>query len=76
MRTGSKSARITPADGDAFFTSAMSVISPSRRIAALKSRTGSRSAARRSSSISGTAAFAAAISRCFVSTILSRIVDI
>ena len=63
---------MTPADGDAFFTSAMSVIVPSRRIAARKSRVGGRSATRRSSSASGTASFAAAISRSFVSTIRSK----
>jgi len=76
MATGLKSARITPADGEAFFTSAMSVICPKRRIAARKSRVGGRSAIRRSSSVSGSVAFAAAISRHFVSMMRSRMVGI
>ena len=40
MATGSKSARMTPADGDAFFTSAITVIQPGRRIARVKFRVG------------------------------------
>src|SRR5690242_3731128 len=74
MATGSKSARMTPADGDAFFTSAMTMIQPGCLMAAEKGRAGGRLLTRRSSSISGTARFAASISRSLVSTIRSRMV--
>src|SRR5262245_45561945 len=76
MATGSKPARITPADGDAFLTSAITMIQPGWRIAVEKLRAGGRVLTRRSSSISGTARFAAWISRSFVSTMRSRMVGI
>ena len=63
IATGSKSARITPADGLAFFTSAISLIGPPAASGAKKSRTGGASASRARSSASGTAAFARSISR-------------
>src|SRR5581483_11265791 len=76
MATGSKSARITPADGDAFFTSAITRTSPGRRSTAANPRAGGSSVSRHSSSASGTRPRAASTSRRLASTIRSRIVGI
>ena len=63
MATGSKSARMTLADGLAFLTSAMSWIGPGPARAARKSRTGGAAAAWSSISSSGIRPAAAATSR-------------
>src|SRR5262249_3050721 len=64
----------TPADGDAFLTSAMTWTLPGLSRAARKSRTGGASDKRRSRSRSGTRARASAISCPLAATILSRMV--
>src|SRR5205809_5462457 len=74
MATGSKSARRTPADGDAFLTSQRKRTSPGRSRAARKSRTGAATARRRSSREEGTTALASASSFRLLATIWSRIV--
>ena len=73
MAIGSKSARMTLAEGLAFLTSAMSWIGPGPARAARKSRTGGASAAWASISSSGIRDRAAATSRRFEATISSRI---
>src|SRR5262249_1664658 len=65
---------MTPADGDAFFTSAMICMFPGLSSAARKSRTGGASASRRSSSAGGVPSLAAATSRRLLATISSRMV--
>src|SRR5262245_44892463 len=72
--TGSKSARMTPLLGLAFFTSAMSLISRPAASGAKKSRTGGASANLPRSVASGKAALARSISWCLVATISSRMV--
>src|SRR5215213_7156984 len=73
MAIGSKSARMTLAEGLAFLTSAMSWIGPGPARAARKSRTGGAEAAWTSISSSGIRCRAAATSRRFEATISSRI---
>ncbi len=73
---GSKSARMRPFDGLAFFTSAISAGSPRAMVfcsAARNPRGGEAAAARAFTSTSGRRAFAAAISSRFVASILARI---
>ena len=74
MATGSKSARMTLAEGLAFLTSAMSRIGPGPARTARKSRTGGASAAWASSSSSGIRRRAATTSRRFEATISSSMV--
>src|SRR5687768_14038973 len=76
MDTGSKSSRITPADGLAFFTSAISLIGPGAASGVKKLRTGGAAANCVRSAASGTAVLRLSISARFVATILSRIVGI
>ena len=77
MRAGSKSGRITPADGEAFLTSAISANRPAAdfRSAPAKSRRSprARSAACKSSAVSVRCG-SRATSRCFSLTMVSRIV--
>ncbi len=63
---------MTPAEGDAFFTSAMTATPGARTSAARKSRAGGNAAARRASSGPGSRSWAAAISRRLLSTIRPR----
>src|SRR5690606_21227587 len=74
MATGAKSARITPAEGLAFLTSAISFIGRPAASGEKKSRAGGASASAARSSASGRDDLARSISIRFVATILSRIV--
>ena len=65
---------MTPADGLAFLTSAISLIGPSLANAAKKSRTGGAYSMAKCSWDNGTVVCAVAISMRLVATILSRIV--
>src|SRR3954464_13168357 len=65
---------MTPFEGLAFFTSAISLIGPSAARAAKKSRGGGADFARSRSSLDGSLACAAAISCRLVAMILSRMV--
>src|SRR5579871_1161210 len=62
MATGSKSSRITPLEGEAFFTSAIRAVPSAFRRAARKSRTGGASTRRSCSVFSGVRSLRKAIS--------------
>src|SRR5438067_4952100 len=76
MATGSKSARSTPDDGDAFLSSAMTATRPVRSRAARNGRAAGAPSSRRSNSAAGTCSRAAATSRRLLATIVSRMVPI